>query len=160
MQYSVPVTLYLGSTANKEGRVAAINACGGVEDFEGILGSAVLRYHNLSISMTGLTEKAAKKLGYDAVSTIITKRDKAGYMPEVQNVTLKLVADRRSHRVLGAQAIGCGDADKRVNTVSVGLTTLMKVEDLLDVDLTYAPPFSTSIDILISAARILKSKLN
>ena len=155
-----PVWLPLGSTANKEGRVAAINACGGVEDFEGILNSAVLRYHALNISMTGLTEKAAQKLGFDTVSVVITKRDKAGYMPEVQNVTLKLVTDRRTHRVLGAQAIGCGDADKRVNTVSVGLLSSMRVEDLLDVDLTYAPPFSTSIDILISAARILKSKLS
>ena len=160
MVSNAPVWLPQGSTANKEGRVAAINACGEVEDFEGILGSAVLRYRALNISMTGLTEKTAQKLGYDTVSVVITKRDKAGYMPEVQNVTLKLVADRRSHRVLGAQAIGCGDADKRVNTVSVGLLSGMRVEDLLDVDLTYAPPFSTSIDILISAARILKSKLN
>ena len=160
MVSDTPVWVPLGSTANKEGRIAAINACGGVEDFEGILGSAVLRYGTLNISMTGLTEKQARKLGYDAVSVVITKRDKAGYMPEVQNVTLKLIADRRTHKVLGAQAIGCGDADKRVNTVSVGLTSGMKVEDLLDVDLTYAPPFSTSIDILISAARILKSKLN
>ena len=154
-----PAWVPLGSTANKEGRIAAINACGGTEDFEGILGSAVLRYHALNMSMTGLTEKSAQKLGFDTVSVVITKRDKAGYMPEVQNVTLKLVADRRSHKVLGAQAIGCGDADKRVNTISVGLLSGMKVEDLLDVDLTYAPPFSTSIDILISAARILKSKL-
>ena len=160
MVSNAPVWLPQGSTANKEGRVAAINACGEVEDFEGILSSAVLRYHALNISMTGLTEKTAQKLGYDTVSVVITKRDKAGYMPEVQNVTLKLVADRRSHKVLGAQAIGCGDADKRVNTVSVGLLSGMRVEDLLDVDLTYAPPFSTSIDILISAARILKSKLN
>ena len=60
-----PVWIPLGSTANKEGRVAAINACGGVEDFEGVLGSAVLRYHSLSMSMTGLTEKAAQKRGYD-----------------------------------------------------------------------------------------------
>lgn len=160
MVSNAPVWLPQGSTANKEGRVAAINACGEVEDFEGILGSAVLRYHALNISMTGLTEKTAQKLGYDTVSVVITKRDKAGYMPEVQNVTLKLVADRRSHKVLGAQAIGRGDSDKRVNTVSVGLLSGMHVEDLLDVDLTYAPPFSTSIDILISAARILKSKLN
>lgn len=160
MVSNAPVWLPQGSTANKEGRVAAINACGDVEDFEGILGSAVLRYRALNISMTGLTEKTAQKLGYDTVSVVITKRDKAGYMPEVQNVTLKLVADRRSHKVLGAQAIGRGDSDKRVNTVSVGLLSGMHVEDLLDVDLTYAPPFSTSIDILISAARILKSKLN
>ena len=81
-------------------------------------------------------------------------------MPEVKNITLKLVADKRSHKILGAQAIGCGDADKRVNTISVGLLRGITVEELIDVDLTYAPPFSTSIDILISAAQILKSKLN
>ena len=104
-------------------------------------------------------EKEALKLGYDAVSVDITKRDKAGYMPEVKNITLKLIADRRSHKILGAQAIGCGDADKRVNTVSVGLLQGITVEELIDVDLTYAPPFSTSIDILISAAQILKTKL-
>ena len=157
---NTPMWVPLGSTANKEGRIAAINACGGVEDFEGILGSAVVRYRGLSMSMSGLTEKEAQKLGFDTVSVVITKRDKAGYMPEVQNVTLKLTADRRSHKVLSAQAIGSTDADKKVNTVSVGLIRGMTVEDLLDVDLTYAPPFSTSIDILISAARILKSKLN
>lgn len=156
---NTPMWLPLGSTANKEGRVAAVNACGGVEDFEGVLGSSVLRYGALSISMTGLTEKNAQKLGFDVVSVVITKRDKAGYMPEVKNVTLKLIADRRTHRVLGAQAIGCGDADKRINTITVGLIHGMTVEHLLDVDLTYAPPFSTSIDILISAASVLKSKL-
>ena len=154
-----PVWVPLGSTANKEGRVAAINLSGGTEDFEGILGSAVLRYSMLNISKTGLTEKEAIRAGFDAVSVIITKRDRAGYMPEVKNVTLKLVADKRSHKILGAQAIGCGDADKRVNTISVGLLQGITVEQLIDVDLTYAPPFSTSIDILISAAQILKTKI-
>ena len=154
-----PAWIPLGSTANKEGRVAAINLGGGVEDFEGIMGSTVLRYDALNISKTGLTEKEALKLNYEPVSVVITKRDKAGYMPEVKNVTLKLIADRRSHKILGAQAIGCGDADKRVNTVSVGLLRGLTVEELIDADLTYAPPFSTSIDILISAAQILKTKL-
>lgn len=157
---NTPMWLPLGSTANKEGRVAAVNLCGGSEDFEGVLGSAVTRFLDLNISMTGLSEKLAQKLGYDTVSVIVTKRDKAGYMPEVENITLKLVADRRSHRVLGVQAIGSIDADKKVNTVSVGLSERVTVENLLDVDLTYAPPFSTSEDILHSAARILKSKLN
>ena len=156
---NTPAWVPLGSTANKEGRVCAINLSGGVEDFEGIMGSAVLRYMDLNISRTGLTEKDAQKLGYDTASVIITKRDKAGYMPGVKNITIKLVADRRSHKILGAQAIGCGDADKRVNTVSIGLIRGITVEELIDVDLTYAPPFSTSIDILISAAQILKSKI-
>lgn len=157
---NTPVWIPLGSTANKEGRVAAVNLCGGSEDFEGILGSAVTRYLDLNISMSGLSEKLAQKLGYDTVSVVITKKDKAGYMPEVENITLKLVADRRSHRILGAQAIGCGDADKKVNTVSMGLSRRMTVENLLDVDLTYSPPFSTSVDILHSAARMLKAKLS
>lgn len=157
---NTPVWIPLGSTANKEGRVAAVNLCGGSEDFEGILGSAVTRFMDLNISMTGLSEKNAQKLGYDTVSVIITKKDKAGYMPEVENITLKLIADRRSHRILGAQAIGCGDADKKINNISIGLSHRVTVENLLDVDFTYAPPFSTSVDILHSAARMLKSKLN
>lgn len=157
---NTPVWLPQGSTANKEGRVAAVNLCGGSEYFEGILGSAVTRYIDLTMSMSGLTEKFAQKLGYDTASVVLTKRDRAGYMPEVENITLKLVADRRSHRILGAQAIGCIDADKKVNILSVGLAKRMTVENLLDVDLTYAPPFSTSVDILHSAARILKSKLS
>ena len=73
---------------------------------------------------------------------------------------MKIIADRRSHRILGAQAIGCGDADKKVNNISVGLMNRVTVEDLLDVDLTYSPPFSTSVDILHSGARMLKSKLS
>ncbi len=157
---NTPMWVPLGSTANKEGRVAAVNLCGGSEDFEGILGSAVTRYLDLNISMSGLSEKLAQKLGYDTVSVVLTKRDKAGYMPEVENITLKLVADRRSHRMLGIQAIGCGDADKKVNALSLGLAERVTIENLLEVDFTYSPPFSTSIDILHSAARILKSKLS
>ena len=154
-----PVWVPLGSTANKEGRVAAINLCGGSEDFEGVLGSAVTRYFDLNISMTGLSEKTAQKLGFDTVSVVITKKDKAGYMPEVENITIKLIADRRTHRILGVQGIGCGDADKKVNNISTGLIRNITIEDLMDVDFTYAPPFSTSEDILLSAARMLKSKL-
>ena len=157
---NTPVWIPLGSTANKEGRVAAINLCGKSEDFEGVLGSAVTRYLDLNISLTGLNEKTAQKLGFDTVSVVTTKKDKAGYMPEVENITLKLVADRRTHRILGIQGIGCGDADKKVNNISTGLIRNITVEDLMDVDFTYAPPFSTSEDILLSAARMLKSKLS
>lgn len=156
---NTPVWIPLGSTANKEGRTAAMNLCGEHKDFEGVLGSSVTRYLGLNISKCGLTEKEARKLGFDTVSTIVTKKDKAGYMPEVENITLKLIADMRSHRILGAQAIGCGDADKKIDSISVGLANNMEVKDLLDVDLTYAPPFSASVDILHSAARIIQSKL-
>jgi NADPH-dependent 2,4-dienoyl-CoA reductase/sulfur reductase-like enzyme len=109
--------------------------------------------------MTGFTEKFARKNGYDTVSVMITKRDKAGYMPDAENVTLKLVADRRTHQMLGGQAIGCGDADKRINTLSTALLKHVTAEELSGADITYAPPFSTSIDPLISAARLLAEKL-
>ena len=115
---NTPMWIPLGSTANKEGRCAAINMCGGVEDFEGVLGSAVTRFFDLTISKTGLTTRVAEDLGYDTVSAIITKRDKAGYMPTVGYLTLKLIADRRSHTILGAQAVGSSDADKRINILT------------------------------------------
>ena len=156
---NTPVWIPLGSTANKEGRTAAMNIAGDSKDFEGVLGSAVTRYFDLNIAKTGLTEKSARALGFDPVSTVITKKDKAGYMPEVKNITLKLIADRRSHRILGAEAIGYGDANKKIDSISVGLTNHLEVSDLLDVDLTYAPPFAASVDILHSAARIIQSKL-
>lgn len=154
-----PAWIPLGSTANKEGRCAAINLAGGIDDFEGVLGSSVTKYFNLTISMTGFTEKTARQMGFDVISVTITKRDKAGYMPEVENVTLKLVVDRRSHKLLGGQAIGCGDADKRINTLSTALLKQMTVEELAGADITYSPAFSTSIDPLISAARLVIDKL-
>ena len=154
-----PTWIPLGSNANKEGRSAAVNLCGFPEDFEGILGSAVTKYFGLTVSMTGFTEKFAKQNGYDAISVTITKRDKAGYMPDAENVTLKLVASRRTHQLMGGQAIGCGDADKRINTLSAALLAGITAEELAGADITYAPPFSTSIDPLISAARLLVDKL-
>ena len=153
------VWIPLGTNANKEGRCAAVNLSGFTEDFEGVLGSAVTRYLSLTISTTGLTEKSSISNGFDPVSVMITKRDKAGYMPEVENVTIKLIADKRTHKLLGGQAIGCGDADKRINTLSVGLINGITVEELVGADMTYAPPYSTAIDPLLSAARLLVDKL-
>ena len=96
----------LGSTANKEGRCAAINIAGQYDAFPGVLGSAVTRYDGFTISLTGLTETEAKKFGFDVISSTMTKKDRAGYMPSAENITIKLVADKRSKKILGAQAIG------------------------------------------------------
>ena len=111
----------LGSNANKEGRTAAINACGGDDKFHGVLGSAVTRCMTLTMSMTGLTVEKAKQLGYDPVFVKVVKSDKVGFMPDVNNITLKLVADKNTGLLLGCQAVGAGDADKRVNTVTSAL---------------------------------------
>lgn len=149
----------LGSTANKQGRTAAINACGGVDKFSGVLGSAVTRCLNLTMSMTGLTERKAALLGYKPISVTVTKNDKVGYMPDVNNITLKLVADYESGQILGAQAVGAGDADKRINALTAALLAKMKVTEFYKNDLTYAPPYSPTIDPLLNAAQILAGKI-
>ena len=148
----------LGSTANKEGRTAAINACGFSDEFHGVLGSSVTRCLNLTISMTGLKEKRAKSLGYETVSTTITKYDKVGYMPDVNNITLKLVADKKTGKILGGQAVGAGDADKRINTLTSAILAHMTVDEFYKNDLTYAPPYSPTIDPLLNAAQMLIPK--
>lgn len=153
------IWLPLGSNANKEGRTAAINACGGEDRFPGVLGSSVTRCLNLTMSMTGLTEKKAAALGYRPVSVTVTKNDKVGYMPDVNNITLKLTADYETGLILGAQAIGAGDADKRINALTAALLGKMTVEEFYKNDLTYAPPYSPTIDPLLNAAQLLTEKV-
>ena len=153
------IWLPVGANANKEGRIAAINACGGEEKFEGVLGSSVTRCLSLSMSMTGLTEKKAASLGLETVSVKVTKTDKVGYMPDVNNITLKLVADKNTGKLLGCQGVGAGDADKRVNTVTSALLAGLTAEEFFKNDLTYAPPFSPTIDPLLNAAQLLVEKL-
>lgn len=149
----------LGTNANKEGRTAAVNACGGNDRFAGVLGSAVTRCFSLSMSMTGLTEKKACSLGIETISATVTKNDKVGYMPDVNNITLKLIAEKNTGKLLGCQAIGSGDADKRVNAVTSALLAGLTAEEFLQNDLTYAPPFSPTIDPLLNAAQILAEKI-
>lgn len=153
------IWLPLGSNANKEGRIAAINACGGDDKFFGVLGSSVTRCLNLTMAMTGLTEKRATVLGYTPVSVTVTKNDKVGYMPNVNNITLKLTADYNTGKLIGAQAIGAGDADKRINSLAAALLAGMTVSEFFNNDLTYAPPFSPTIDPLLNAAQILMNKV-
>ena len=153
------VWIPLGSSANKEGRCAAINISGGYDTLPGILGSSVTRYIGFTMSLTGLTERDARTHGFDVITSVTTKQDKAGYMPESENITIKLVADRRTQKILGAQAVGTGDADKRINTVASAIMADETVDDFLHLDMTYAPPYSTAIDPLLSAAIVLNNKI-
>lgn len=153
---NTPVWMPLGSTANKEGRCAAINACNGNDEFPGILMSAVTRCLKLSISMTGLTEKHAIQLGFEPVSVIVTKNDKVGFMPDAKNITIKLVADKLTGKLLGGQAIGSGDTDKRINTLTSAILGGLTVREFEQNDITYSPPFSPTIDPLLNAAEALR----
>ena len=154
------VWIPLGSTANKEGRCVAINAAGGYSEFEGVLGSTVTRCLNTTISMTGLTEKEAIRVGFSPVSTIVKKYDKVAFMPEASELIIKIVADKVTGLLLGGQAIGSVGADKRINTLTTALLGHLTVQEFSNNDITYAPPYSPTIDPLLDAMNILCSKIN
>ncbi|MBQ9150309.1 FAD-dependent oxidoreductase [bacterium] len=158
-----PTYIGLGTIANKEGRVAAINAVGGenFESFDGVLKSTITRFFEFTISKTGLTMQEAlfykDKINIEPICASITKNDKAGYMPDVNKMTIKLVADKRSGELLGAQGIGwSGNITQRINTITSALKSRLTIEQFLHLDLAYAPPFSSSIDPVLTAAYKLK----
>ena len=158
-----PTYIGLGTIANKEGRVAAINATSNdnFENFDGVLKSTITRFYEFTVSKTGLsvqeTLKYKDKINLEPISATITKNDKAGYMPDSNKLTIKLVADKRSGELLGAQGIGwSGNIAQRINTITSALKSRLTVEELLHLDLAYAPPFSSSIDPILTAAYQLK----
>lgn len=150
----------LGSTANKEGRCAALNVAGVYTEFEGVLGSAVSRCLNTTMSMTGLTEAEALEFGYSPVSAIVSKSDMVSYMPEAGELTIKVLADRVTGLLLGGQAIGSVGADKRINSLATALLGHLTVDEFNNNDLTYSPPYSTTIDPLLNAMSILCKKIS
>jgi NADPH-dependent 2,4-dienoyl-CoA reductase/sulfur reductase-like enzyme/rhodanese-related sulfurtransferase len=155
-----PCFVPLGSTANKQGRVAAVNICGGQDCFPGVLGSTVLKVFDFCVARTGLSESAAKAQGYDVVSAIAPAPDKAHFMPGAKLLILKLIADRKSRKLLGAQAIGPGAGDKRIDVAAMALTARMSVDQLANADLCYAPPYAPAMDNIITAANVLRNKLD
>ncbi len=148
----------LGSTANKQGRVAAVNICGGKEIFPGILGSAVCKVFDFCVARTGLTEAAARSLGYDVITAMVPGPDKAHYMPQSKPLLIKIVADNQNSKLLGVQAIGPGDGSKRVDVAATAITAGMTLDDVANLDLSYAPPYSPAMDNLITAANVIRNK--
>ncbi|MCC6697094.1 MAG: FAD-dependent oxidoreductase [Candidatus Hydrogenedentes bacterium] len=155
-----PCFVPLGSTANKQGRVAAINICGGDDTFPGVLGSTVCKVFDFCVGRTGLTETEARREGIDVETVLAPSPDKAHYMPTAKTLMLKLVIDRGSRKLLGAQAVGPGDGSKRIDVAAMALTASMTVDQLDKVDLCYAPPFSPAMDNLITAADVGRNKLD
>ena len=155
-----PCFVPLGSTANKQGRVAAVNICGGQDRFPGVLGSTVCKVFDFCVARTGLSQSAADEAGHDIVNAIAPAPDKAHFMPGAKLLILKLIADRKSRRLLGAQAVGPGAGDKRIDVAAMALTAGMTVDHLANADLCYAPPYAPAMDNLITAANVLRNKLN
>lgn len=155
-----PCYVPMGSTANKQGRVAAINVCGGEDRFPGVLGSTVCQVFDFCVARTGLTEAAARQSGYATVTVLVPDADRAHYMPTARPVILKLVVDERTRKLLGAQAVGPGAGDKRMDVAAMAITAGMTVDQLSKVDLCYAPPYSPALDNLILAANVARNKLD
>ena len=155
-----PTYVPLGSTANKQGRVAAVNVCGGDDLFPGVLGSTVCKVFDYGVARTGLTEAKARELGYDVVAALAPAPDKAHFMPEARPLLLKLVVDAGTRRLLGAQATGPGDGSKRIDVAAMAITAGMTVDDLAGADLAYAPPYAPAMDNIITAANVARNKLD
>jgi len=155
-----PCYVPLGSTANKQGRVAAINVCGGRDTFPGVLGSTVCKVFDYCVARTGLTESNARELGYNVTTVLAPAPDRAHYMPEAKPLLLKLIVDGKTGRLIGAQAVGPGEGDKRIDVAAMAITAAMTVDQLANADLCYAPPYSPAMDNLITAANIARNKLS
>jgi rhodanese-related sulfurtransferase len=155
-----PCYVPMGSTANKQGRVAAINICGGQDRFPGILGSAVCKVFDFCVARTGLTEAAARQLGYNTVTVLVPEADHPHYMPQAKLIIIKLVVDKATRKLLGAQAVGPGEGDKRMDIAAMAITAGMTVDQLSKVDLCYAPPYSPALDNIITAANVARNKLD
>jgi len=147
----------LGSTANKQGRVAGTCAAGGRSSFHGIVGTAIVKVFDLNIGRTGYTEAEAR--GYTVVTVLSPFPDKAHYFPGTKPIILKLVADSPKGKILGLQAVGEGNVDKRVDVAATAITFNATAADVAQLDLGYAPPYSAAMDNLIVAADMIKNKL-
>lgn len=143
----------LGTVANKQGRVAGINIGGGYATFAGVVGTAVSKLCDLEIARSGLQEREARQAGFDYVVAKIESTTRAGYFPGAQPMTMKMLAEKRSGRLLGAQIVGREGAAKRIDAIAVALTAEMTVEEMTALDLSYAPPFAPVWDPILVAAR-------
>jgi NADPH-dependent 2,4-dienoyl-CoA reductase/sulfur reductase-like enzyme len=144
----------LGTTANKQGRVAGTNAGGGYAEFSGIVGTAITKVFDLYAALTGLSEKEARGLGYAAKSTTIKASSRAHYYPGGGPVHVKLVVEEGSGRLLGGQIVGGEGAGPRIDVLATALHQEMTVEELSKLDLAYVPPMAPVWDPLLVAANV------
>jgi NADPH-dependent 2,4-dienoyl-CoA reductase/sulfur reductase-like enzyme len=150
-----PTWIPLGTTANKTGRVAGAVAAGRRDRFPGIVGTMIVRVCGLGVAFTGLSERQARREGFDPVSTRVEARDKPGYFGG-RPAWITLTADRRSGRLLGAAVLGEDGVAGRINVAATALTARMDLDQFAMLDLAYAPPFAPVWDPLLTAARQLR----
>ncbi len=155
-----PMHLPLGSTANKHGRIVADAICGRPTSFPGILGTLLVKVFGLNVGRTGLSAAQAQASGFDPVSILAPSPDRVHSMPEARPILTRLTIDRSSRKLLGAQIVGSGEVAKRIDVVATALSFGADIDQLAQVDLGYAPPFSAAMDPLHQAANALRNKLD
>jgi NADPH-dependent 2,4-dienoyl-CoA reductase/sulfur reductase-like enzyme len=154
------VAVALGTHANKEGRVAGINLGGGYATFPGVIGTAATKVGSLEVARTGLGEGEAAGAGFATEAVTSQSTTRAGYYPGSAPVTTKLVVERGTGRLLGAQIVGREGAAKRIDALALAVWNGMTVDDLLGADLSYAPPYSPVWDPVVAAARRAADRLS
>ena len=136
----------LAGPANRQGRIAADNICGGDSRYPGSQGSSVIKVFDMTAASTGLNETNAKKAGLDVDKVILSPMSHAGYYPGGRLMTLKVVFEKETYRLLGSQIVGYEGVDKRIDVLATAIHTGMKATELKDLDLAYAPPYSSAKD--------------
>ncbi len=147
------VFIALGTVANKQSRVAGTNIGGGYATFPGVVGTAITKVCDTEVARTGLTEREAVRDGFECHTASIESTTTAGYLPDAEGLTIKVVAERTSGQLLGAQIVGGNGSAKRIDVFATALHAGMTVEQMTHLDLSYAPPFSSVWDPVLIAAR-------
>jgi NADPH-dependent 2,4-dienoyl-CoA reductase/sulfur reductase-like enzyme len=154
-----PVYIALGTVANKHGRIAGLNIAGGDVSFPGVIGTAITKFFDLEISRTGLTEKQLQSHHIAHASGKIKTYSYAPYYPGAQHMVVKVLAEQKSGRLLGAQIVGKTGAGKRIDTLATAIHAGFTLDELIHLDLSYAPPFSLAWDPVVIAARDARKHL-
>ena len=145
----------LAGPANKQGRIVADNICGGDSRYLGSQGSSVIKLFDMTAATTGINEKQARKAGLSVDTVILSPMSHAGYYPGGKIMTMKVVFEKESYRLLGAQIVGYDGVDKRIDVLATAIHAGMKTTDLKDLDLAYAPPYSSAKDPVNMAGFII-----
>ena len=150
----------LAVPANKQGRIAADNICGGDSHYTGGQGSSIIKIFDMTAAATGINEKTAKALGIDTDKVILSPMNHAGYYPGGELMTMKVLFEKETYRILGAQIIGFQGVDKRIDVLATAIRARMKAHQLIDLDLAYAPPYSSAKDPVNMAGYIVENIKN
>lgn len=156
----IPTWSPMGSSANIEGRILAQNINGKKISYKGVLGTAVAKLPELNVGRIGLTESAAKALGFNVETVVTVVDDKAHYYPDASIFIIKIIADKLTKKLLGLQVLGKGAVDKIVDIAVTALSMNATLEDIENMDLAYAPPFSTAIHPFTHTVNILLNKIH